>query len=183
VVDVESALWSLAEPPPAVPVTGVAGLVELLVHRGVLDRLVADAVLADPGSAALGRLLAGLRGEAGARFEEHVLAALLRLPSWYRVRIGEPDLPAGAWIDRHGRWLRVEARGAAPLSTVVSRAVVDEPVLLVVPGAPPTGPAVDLARRRHPRLTVMDWDADGVRLQQVIEPLVRDEHPPWPARR
>jgi hypothetical protein len=173
VVDLENILRHLADPPPALPPADPAGLADVLVRRGVLDRLVADAVLADPATA--GRGLAALRAEAAARFEEHVLGALARLPSWYRVRIAEPGAPAGAWIDRHGRPLRVEVRGAPrPVLDAVGRSVVNEPILLIVPGAQPTGPDVDRLRARHRRVVIMSWDLDHDRLQQVIEGQLRD---------
>lgn len=168
--DVESVLRLLAEPPPAVPVSGAAALAELLVRRGVLDRPLADAVLAGPWSDRLGRRLAGLRGAVAGLFEEHVLGELGRLPSWYRVRIGDPGGPAGAWIDRYGRSLRVEVRGSAePGSTALRHAMGEQPVMLIVPGRS--------AEPRHPRLAVVDWDSDGVRLQQLIEPLILGNGP------
>jgi hypothetical protein len=171
VADLESTLRLLADPPPAVPLTGTAAVADLLVRRGVLDRLVADAVLDDPAAA---RHLAGLRAEVATRFEDHVLNALGRLPSWYRVRIGDPGRPAGAWIDRHGRPLRVEVHGSPrPPLEAVGRGVVDEPVLLIVPGAQPAGADVDRLRARHRRLVIMSWDLDHGRLQQVIEGQLR----------
>jgi hypothetical protein len=177
VTDLESTLRLLADPPPALPLTGAAALADLLVRRGVLDRFVADAVLADPDAGA--RCLAGLRAEAPARFEEHVLGALARLPSWYRVRIGDPAAAAGAWIDRHGRPLRVEVHGAPrPPLTAIGRSVVNEPILLIVPGAQPAGPDVDRLLVRHTRLVIMSWDLDHARLQQVIESLLVAAGPP-----
>lgn len=170
--DLESTLRLLADPPPAVPLTGTAALADLLVRRGVLGRLVADAVLDDPAAA---RHLAALRAEAAGRFEEHVLGELARLPSWYRIRMGDPGAPAGAWIDRHGRPLRVEVRGEPrPPLDAVGRGVVNEPILLIVPGAQPAGPDVDRLQTRHRRLVIMSWDLDHARLQQVIEGQLRE---------
>jgi hypothetical protein len=178
----EAGLWSLADPPPAAGLAGpgaLAALAGLLVRRGVLDWELADAALevirlpvVGPASALLDRLT-GLRRDLATRFEEHVLTEVGRLPSWYRVRIGAPDQPASAWIERNTRFLRVEVRGApGPWPNAVSRAVVDEPVLLIVPGEPPTGRAVELLRRRHTRVEIMSWDLDGDRLQQMIELLL-----------
>ncbi len=179
----EAGLRSLADPPPAVEPGSPAVLAEVLVRRGVIDWELADAALdairrpvVGPVTEVLDRL-AGIAREAAARFEEHVLTEVGRLPSWYRVRIGDPDQPAGAWIERNTRILRVEVRGApGPWPGAVSRAVVDEPVLLIVPGAAPTGGGVEAPRRRHTRFEVLSWDLDGNRLQQMIELLIAARH-------
>jgi hypothetical protein len=176
VADLESTLRLLADPPPALPLTGTAALADLLVRRGVLDRLVADAILDEPAAA---RYLAGVRAEVAIRFEDHVLNELGRLPSWYRIRIGDPGGPAGAWVERHGRPLRVEVLGSPrPALGAVGRGVVNEPVLLIVPGAQPAGPDVDRLRTRHRRLVIMSWDLDHGRLQQVIESQLTAAGPP-----
>jgi hypothetical protein len=178
----EAVLWSLADPAPAAglvePTRGSAepaALAGLLVRRGAIDWELADAVLEVIREVAVAQApgvlarLAGVR-DLAERFEEHVLGELGRLPSWYRVRISDPDRPAGAWVERDCRSLRVEVRGAdGPWSGAVGRAVVDEPVLLIVPGEPPDERDVEVLRRRHARLEFMSWDVDGGRLQQLIE--------------